>query len=193
MLKPEDQFYIDKVLAGDSSAFAVLVDRHKLNVFNICMKILRNREEAEEVAQDIFLKVFEKLDTFKQEAKFSTWLFRIAYNMSISQQRKHKVKPLGVEDHFIELSNEDELIDKLNLETIEERERKLKMAIEKLEAEQQLLLQLYYDKDMSVMDVASITNLSQSNVKVKIHRARQRLFKLMEAAPIPQIKTEQYD
>jgi RNA polymerase sigma factor (sigma-70 family) len=180
MLKREDQFYIEKVLAGDSSAFAVLVERHKNNVFNICIKILRNKEEAEEVAQDTFLKVFEKLNTFKKEAKFSTWLFRIAYNMSISQQRKSKAKQLDIDDYFIETYSEDEMINILDLETIEERERKLKSAISNLDAEQELLLQLYYDKNMSVIDVAKITNLSESNVKVKIHRARQRLFKLMQ-------------
>tara|TARA_Y100000385_G_scaffold273218_1_gene314877 strand:+ start:228 stop:794 length:567 start_codon:yes stop_codon:yes gene_type:complete len=180
MLKQEDQFYIEKVLAGDSSAFAVLVERYKNNVFNICVKILRNKEEAEEAAQDTFLKVFEKLNTFKKEAKFSTWLFRIAYNMSISRQRKSKAKKLAIDDYFIDTHSEDELIVKLNLEFIEERERKLKSAISKLEGEQQLLLQLYYDKDMSVIDVAKITNLSESNVKVKIYRARQRLFKMMQ-------------
>lgn len=186
MLKREDQFYIEKVLAGESSAFAVLVERHKYNVFNICVKILRNKEEAEEVAQDTFLKVFEKLNTFKKEAKFSTWLFRIAYNTSISQQRKSKTKQLEIDDYFNETYSEDELIHKINLESIEEREMKLRSAISKLEAEQELLLQLYYDKDMSIIEVAEITNLSESNVKVKIHRARQTLLKLMQ--PKTQVK-----
>ncbi len=187
MLQPEDPFYIDKVLAGDSSAFAVLVERHKNNVFNICVKILRNKEEAEEVAQDTFLQVYEKLNSFKKEAKFSTWLFRIAFNKSISQQRKNKAKPLDMEAYFYETYTEDEWIDSLNLESTEERERKLKCTIAKLEPEQQLLLQLYYDKDMSVSEVAKIMNLTESNVKVKIHRARQRLFKLMQ--PITPSKT----
>jgi RNA polymerase sigma factor (sigma-70 family) len=180
MLKSEDQFYIDKVLAGDSSAFAVLVERHKNNVFNICIKILENREEAEEVAQDTFLKVFEKLNTFKKEAKFSTWLFRIAYNMSISQRRKTKVVQLEVDDYFMESYAEDDLVESLNIESIELREAELKSAIARLDNEQQLLLQLYYDKDLSIIEVAKITNLTESNVKVKIHRARKKLFKLME-------------
>jgi RNA polymerase sigma-70 factor (ECF subfamily) len=187
MLKREDQFFIKKVLAGDSSAFAVLVDRHKNDVFNICVKILRNKEEAEEVAQDTFLKVFDKLNTFKKESKFSTWLYRIAFNTSISQLRKSKSKQLDTVDYFIEIHSEEELIDKLNLENIEERERKLKFAISALNSEQQLLLQLYYEKDISVIEVAKITNLSESNVKVKIHRARQKLFQLMQ--PSTQGKT----
>ena len=189
MIIPEDQFYIDKVLAGDSSAFAVLVERHKNNVFNICIKILRNREEAEEAAQDTFLKVFEKLTTFKNEAKFSTWLFRVAYNMSISQQRKSRVKQFDIDDYIIETYTEDELIETLNKESTHEREKRLKYAIAKLESKEQILLQLYYDKDMSVIDIAKITNLSESNVKVKLHRARQKLYKLMQTTPITQAKT----
>lgn len=181
MLKQEDQFYIDKVLAGDSSAFAVLVERHKNVVYNICLKILGTREEAEEIAQDTFLKAYEKLATFKREAKFTTWIFRIAYNKSISQQRKRKSKKQHFENYYIEASSEDERINKLSLESQEERERKLKKAISKLESDYQLLLDLFYDKDMSIKEVSKITNLSESNVKVKIHRARLRLFKLMDS------------
>lgn len=180
MLEPEDYFYIDKVLAGDTPAFAILIERHKKNVFNICMKIVGNREQAEEIAQDTFLKVYEKLDSFKQEAKFSTWLFRIAYNMSISHQRKKKIKHVNVDSHNFESYSEDESIESLYLESLEQREVRLKAAILKLENQQQLLLQLYYDKEMSVAEIARITELSESNVKVKIHRARQRLFKLMQ-------------
>jgi len=182
MLKPKDEFYIEKVLAGDSSAFAELVNRHKFNVFNICIKILRNKEEAEEVAQDTFLKVYEKLNTFKMEAKFSTWLFRIAYNLSISQLRKSKAKQIDVDDYIHEAVAEDEMLETLNQETTAEREMILKSAIEKLDNIQQLLLQLFYEKEMSIHEVAKITNLSESNVKVKIHRARQTLFKIMQTS-----------
>jgi len=193
MLNPSDQICVDKVLAGDSSAFAVLVERHKNNVFNICVKILGSREEAEEVAQDTFLKVYEKLDTFKKESKFSTWLFRIAYNMSISQQRKTKHNHSEIDDYQLENFTEDDLVDQLHLELKEEREKRLKSAIQKLDGEQQLLLQLYYDKEMSVVQVAEITELSESNVKVKIHRTRQRLFKLMQTTANTTVKNAQYD
>ncbi len=189
MQQPDDQFYIDKVLAGDSSAFAVLVERHKNNVFNICLKILSKREEAEEVAQDTFLKVYEKLDSFKQEAKFSTWLYRIAYNTSISHQRKAKPKPMEIRDYILDSYTEDDLIEKLETEPKEGREKQLKFALAKLEPEQHLLLQLYYDKDMPVSEVAQITNLSESNVKVKIYRARQKLFTLMKTALASSAKT----
>jgi RNA polymerase sigma factor (sigma-70 family) len=117
------------------------------------------------------------------EAKFSSWLFRIAYNMSISQQRKSKVKNLYLDDYTIETYSEDELIETLNQESVEEREKKLKSAIGKLVPEQQLLLELFYDKEMSIIDVAKITDLSESNVKVKIHRARKKLFNLIQISP----------
>ena len=140
MVVPKDQVYIDKVLAGDTSAFAVLVDRHKNVVFSICVRILGNKEEAEEVAQDTFLKAYEKLATFRKEANFSSWLFRIAYNMSISQQRKSKVKKVNLDEYLLDSNTENEIIDELYLESMEEREKKLKAAIQKLESQQQLLL-----------------------------------------------------
>ena len=191
MSDKEDHYYIEKVLAGESSAFAVLVDRHKNNVFNICVKITNSKEEAEEAAQDTFLKVFDKLKTFKQEAKFSTWLYRIAYNTSISKQRKNTWTKQKTDDYDINEHTESELIDALYEESIEERELKLRSAIGKLAPDEQLLLQLYYDKDMSTEEIATITELTKSNVKVKIHRARKQLFNLLQ--PIPPVKSTSYE
>ena len=165
---------------GDSSAFTILVNRHKVNTYNIALKILQNKEEAEEAAQDTFIKAFEKIRTFKGDAKFSTWLYRIAYNTAISYHRKKKNNAIPMEEPFIANHTEDEIIEAIYSEPIEEREAKLKYAIQQLEGQEQLLLELYYDKEMSTTEVATITELTQSNVKVKLHRARQRLFQIMQ-------------
>lgn len=186
MQQQEDQYFIDKVLAGESSAFAVLVDRHKNNVFNICIKILQNREDAEEVAQDVFIKLFDKLKTFRSDAKLSTWIFRIAYNMSISRQRKRKRHHVEIDERAMADADEEESLNRLHLESVVERERKLKTAIEKLDGPHQLVLQLFYEKEMSIIDIAKVTGISESNVRVKMHRARKRLFTLMDDATIHQ-------
>ena len=73
----QDQYYIDAAIKGDTRAFSILVDRYKHMVFTLAMKVLRNREEAEEVSQDVFVKVHQALSTFKGDAKFSTWLYKI--------------------------------------------------------------------------------------------------------------------
>lgn len=184
MPQEEDQYFIEKVLAGESSAFAVLVDRHKSNVFNICIKILQNREDAEEVAQDVFSKVFEKLKTFRKDAKFSTWIFRIAYNMSISRQRKRKRHHMEIDEPALAGADEEDTINRLHIESVVEREKKLKTAIEKLDGPNQLVLQLFYEKEMSIIEITKVTNISESNVRVKMHRARKRLFILIDEATV---------
>ena len=90
-----DNYYIDRVLSGDVSAYALLVSKHKNLVFSIVLKILNNREDAEEIAQDVFLKAYQSLKKFEQKSKFSTWLYRIAYNSAISRTRKKKFEFVG--------------------------------------------------------------------------------------------------
>jgi RNA polymerase sigma-70 factor (ECF subfamily) len=79
------------VLKGEQSAYTFLVEKHKNLVFSIVLKVLSSREDAEEVAQDVFLKAYQSLGSFEMKSKFSTWLYRIAYNAAISKTRKKKV------------------------------------------------------------------------------------------------------
>ena len=85
-----DQIYIDKVLQGDTNAFAYLINKYKDMAYTIAIKIVKSHEDAEEVAQDSFLKAYEKLDSFKGNSKFSTWLYTIVYRNSITKIRKKK-------------------------------------------------------------------------------------------------------
>ena len=77
-----DEYYIDLIINGDTNAFEVLVDRYKDMVFTLTLRILKNREEAEEAAQDTFMKTYKSLSRFKGDSKFSTWIYKIAYNTS---------------------------------------------------------------------------------------------------------------
>ena len=79
----KDQLIIDQILGGDKQLFSVLVDRYKNLVFTLCLRLLKNREEAEELAQDSFVKIYKSLSKFKGEAKFSTWIYRVTYNLSL--------------------------------------------------------------------------------------------------------------
>ena len=90
MANIDDQQYIDRVINGDTSAFAVLADQYKVMVFSLALKMLKNREEAEEVTQDSFLKVYKSLAKYKGESKFSTWLYTITYNTCLDRIRKNK-------------------------------------------------------------------------------------------------------
>ena len=85
-----DQYYIDQIIAGNTNVFSVLVDRYKDLVFTLTLRMLKNREEAEEVAQDTFVKAYTSLDRFKGDSKFSTWIYKIAYHASLDRIKKNK-------------------------------------------------------------------------------------------------------
>ena len=83
-----DQVYIEAILNGDANAFAVLVDRYKDLVFTLALRMMKHREEAEEAAQDTFIKAFKSLNKFKGDSKFSTWIYRVAYNTCLDRLKK---------------------------------------------------------------------------------------------------------
>lgn len=83
-----DQHYINLIIDGDTNAFAVLVNRYKDLVFTLALRMLKNREEAEEVSQDAFIKAYKSLNKFKGDSKFSTWIYKITYNTSLDRIKK---------------------------------------------------------------------------------------------------------
>ena len=90
MKTDQDQHYIEKVKNGDTKAFAFLVNQYKNMVYTLAFRMLKNKEEAEEISQDVFLKVYNRLSTFNGNSKFSSWLYRITYNKSLDYIKKHK-------------------------------------------------------------------------------------------------------
>ena len=172
----QDNPIVERIRQGDVQAYALLVDRYKDKVFSLVLGIVRSRELAEEVAQDVFVKAFQSLSSFREEASFSTWLYRIAYNGSVSETRKRKINHIALEEDYHQaygLAHDDH-------EEKEERHRQLGKAISKLSPEEQLLVQLYYREEKSVEDVSLCLNNSISNVKVKLFRLRNKLRILME-------------
>jgi RNA polymerase sigma factor (sigma-70 family) len=167
---------IDKIRRGDVNAFRYIVDKYKSFVFNISLKILKNREEAEESAQDSFMKAFKSISEFRSESKFSTWLYRIAFNNSIARTRKKVFTTESIEIDS-NLGNVSEITGALDSLKQNERTEFVKKAMEMLNEEDSILINLYYWQENSMWEVASITGLEENLVKVKIHRARQKLYK----------------
>ena len=176
----EDEFYIDQVDGGNNNAFAGLVDKHKEMVFTIVVKILRNREDAEEVAQDTFMKAFNALSSFKREAKFSTWLYRIAYNAAISRGRKKRHEFSAIDEEMIDNYTTDTISKSVNELDTEEQIETINILMEKLPEEESLLLTLFYKKEKPVEEISEITGYSQSNVKVKLYRIRKKIYTGLE-------------
>ena len=90
MTTNNDQYYINQLLIGDTKAMTVLVDRYKDLIYTLALRMLKNREEAEEVSQDTFIKMYKSLAKFKGDSKFSTWLYKVAYNNCLDRIKKNK-------------------------------------------------------------------------------------------------------
>ena len=171
-----DNYYIEKVLNNDVSAYSSLIDKHKEMVYTIAFRILRNREDAEETAQDTFMKAYQSLDKFRQESKFSTWLYRIVYNTAISKTRKKKIQTIDLDDKMEKNFSEDEIRDDVNKLDFDEQKILINKVIGKLSEEDSMLITLYYFEENTTEEIAEITGLSQSNVKVRLHRVRKRMY-----------------
>jgi len=177
----DDSHYIGRVLGGEPAAYAALVDRHKNMAYNIALKIVRNPEDAEEITQDSFVKAYRSLGSFKGSSKFSTWLYRIVYNTSVSHIRKNRREVvMDSSDPFI--LKHPEMIEEAHPEDGESMEGALRKVLDKLPAEEQTIINLFYYEQMSIEDVAMVMNLSASNVKVRLFRLRKRLYGLVMEA-----------
>lgn len=177
----DDNYYIDKVINGDSTAYAALVAKHKNLVFSIALKVLNSREDAEEIAQDAFVKAFHSLKSFEKKSKFSTWLYRIVYNAAVSRTRKKVLDTTPMDNYVIYNYSEESM--RPGVDEVDENEQQvlLNKAMKNLSDEDNLLVTLFYHAGNSIEDISSITGLSASNVKVRLHRIRKKLYDDMNA------------
>ncbi len=179
MVNETDNYLVDEVMAGRASAFAVLVERYKDMVFTLSVSLLRDRQEAEEVAQDTFVKAYKALSKFQNKSKFSTWIYRIVYNESISRLRRKKTNLISVEDlSYGELPDSFEEMEPEWVQK-EERKRKLFEAISFLKEEEKAIIMLYYFENCRIDEISDITSLSNENVKTKLFRARKKLYSIL--------------
>ena len=182
MTYKSDSYYIGKVLEGDLAGFGQLVDKHRNRVFNLAFRICGNREDAEEIAQDSFLKIYHSIGTFRNHAAFSTWLYRIVYNTSISFLRSNKNPMLPLEDSAEGKAGIAELIETDEEENAESRKAILNFALQKLSADERGIISLHYYEEMSIEEISNVTGMSKSNVKIKLFRSRKKLLEMIEFA-----------
>ena len=187
MATADDQHYINLVLKGDTNAFAVLVDRYKDMVFTLSLKMLKEREEAEEVSQDTFLKIYKSLSKFNGESKFSTWIYKVAFNTCLDRLKKNKrLQPVAALDEF----TERRAISLINvLDSIEDKERKqvIQDCLHWLPGEDSFLLTLFYFEEQSLEEIARIIGITPNNVKIRLYRSRKKLAALLKERLEPEI------
>ncbi|MBT8281312.1 MAG: RNA polymerase sigma factor [Muriicola sp.] len=179
MLIPEEKELISRSLSGDQKAYGVLVDRYKYLVFTLACRMLKNREDAEEVAQDTFVKAYKSLKTFKGDAKFSSWLYRIAYRKCLDRLKKEKRRPgagsLEV-DGVKDLKASGGVLEHIESD---ERSELLKAAIDRLSEIDAALVTLYYYEQLTVREISGILDMSQNVIKVRLFRSRKQLEQLL--------------
>ncbi|RZK16569.1 MAG: sigma-70 family RNA polymerase sigma factor [Pedobacter sp.] len=174
--KLTDLMLIQNVLNGDSAQYALLVKRHQRFVFTLALRFAKNREDAEEIAQDCFIKAYKALGTFKQTAKFSTWLYTITYTTAMTFLRKKRLNTSSINDEetFIQLENHTS---SFNADGYERRDshRYLNQAIQLLMPDDAIIITMFYQGEQSLEEIGKMLNVEPNTIKVKLHRARHRL------------------
>lgn len=168
--------YIRQILNGNTGLFSYFVNGYSRSVYSMIVKIVKSAEDAEELTQDVFMKVFNKMESFKGDSRFSTWIYRISYNTAISAVRKKKTDyPMFDESVLKNLADED--VDSLlNREEDETVLKKLESSLALLPPDEGLLINFYYKDELPVKEIAEILGLTEANVKIKLHRARKKLY-----------------
>lgn len=176
MAYKDDSLYLVQIRNGNTNAYAMLINKHKTMAFNVALRITRNREDAEEVIQDAFLKVYYSLKDFEGKSKFSTWLYKIVYNQAISKIRKKSIAQSDINEEIINNFTVGNISRDLNYLASEDQTKYINLALSKLPEEDSAIVTLFYLNESSIEEVSEITGLSESNVKVKLHRSRKKMY-----------------
>jgi RNA polymerase sigma-70 factor (ECF subfamily) len=172
-----DEQIIDRLKAGETTRyFEVLYKRYRSKVVDKCVGLVKDRKLANELAEDIFSKVYEKLPSFKQKSSFSTWLYSITYNHCIDYLRVKKklhYPSWNKEQEMLNIPEEEETLSDINYE-------KLLPVLDQLHAEEKALLFMKYQDDLSLRDISKALRISENAAKMRLKRARTRIVYLYE-------------
>ena len=173
-------------LKGDQQAFAELVDLYQDKLYHMAYRMLSNRQEAEDVVQDAFLRVYKNLDRFDETLKFSTWIYRIATNLCIDRLRKRKpTYSLDAEsqdyeglDGYSMIPSDDKTPESELI--LSDTQRIIHQAMESLPPKYKSVMMLRYIQDLSLQEVGDILDMPVTTIKTRVHRGREFLRKKLE-------------
>lgn len=180
MTNLSDIEYIHRIRQGDTNSFVFLVRRYQRMIFSLVVKMVEDRAEAEDITQEIFIKVYQSLSKFREDSKFSTWIYRVACNYCFSHLRKNREKPLSLDEEVGTAANHSDFKEQLENAEKEEKIRCLDEVLAKLPSEELWIVTLYYKENIPVHEISQITGIGESNVKVKLFRARKWMKVEME-------------
>jgi RNA polymerase sigma-70 factor (ECF subfamily) len=175
----KETYYIQRVKGGDKEAFAWLVDSYRDMIYTVCLRMLGSEADAEETTQDVFVKAYRSLHSFQGKSKFSTWIYRIAYNQCISVIRK-KVRMIDLVGEVPEGEVNEGDLNGLDNISAQERSRYLQLALEALGETDSVVVTLFYYEELSLEEIAEVTGLSSSNIRIKLHRSRKKMYQVLK-------------
>ena len=183
----KDILLVNRILRGETPAYRELVNRHKDYAFTIAYRILNNREDAEEAAQDAFVRAFNALPNFNRESKFTTWFYRIIINAALTIQQKKKIATENIDNahseaHILSMRTPAEMGGD-STENLKRKEQRfyIHQALKQLMPDDVTMITLFYLKEQSLDEIAEIVGIEANTVKVKLHRARKRLAEVMQS------------
>lgn len=172
-----DKLYIDKVLAGDRHAFRYFLDTYKDMAFSVALSLVKQEPLAEEVAQEAFVQAYLSLATFKQQSKFSTWLYRIVVRCGYKVLQKNKIEQvelnLDVHDAYLDTNVFDKLL-------AEEQKQLINEALLRIAPQESLALRLFYLEELTLHEIVEISGWTIANTKVILFRARKRMYQELQ-------------
>jgi RNA polymerase sigma factor (sigma-70 family) len=179
MVDKTDQQIINDILEGKTSAYQFLVSRYRNMVFTLVYHILLNREDAEEIAQDVFVKAYKSLIDFKGESAFSTWLYRIAVNTALNKKKIKIYSVSPIEEH-IENEQYNDIDILLGRYETNDRKKFVQLAMQHLKDDERICLNLYYLSEFKINEIHELTGFSPANIKVLLYRGRKNLYRQLE-------------
>lgn len=178
---PGDNEIINRVLQGEQAQYAELVKRYQSFVFTIALRYTPNREDAEEIAQDVFVKAYRSLADFRGESKFSTWLYTIVTTTCITFLRKKRLPVHSLDnEHIFEVADNQNSAFRANQVEQKSKVQVINEAIKLLSVDDARIITLFYQAEQSLEEIGRIIGVDPNTAKVKLHRARQRLKEKME-------------
>jgi RNA polymerase sigma factor (sigma-70 family) len=176
-----DNEVISRVLQGEQSAYAELVNKYQAYVFTLTLRMIKSREDAEEVAQDVFVKAYRYLADFRGESKFSTWLYTIVNTTCITFLRKKKLEIHSLDNERVfEIADSKDSGFRANMIEQKSKVEMVNEAISMLSPDDAGIITLFYKAEQNLEEIARILHLETNTVKVRLHRARGRLKEKME-------------
>ncbi|MBN1446686.1 MAG: sigma-70 family RNA polymerase sigma factor [Bacteroidetes bacterium] len=172
-MEQSDNDIIQEILRGGHHGYAILLQRYRARVLSLTLRMIGHRADAEEAAQDAFIRAFRALRGFEQRARFSTWLYRIAYNTAVTYRQRQRMVTLPLDEEHDD-TDAARIPPDRNLE-YEELRKQVQKALDHLRPEYATLVTLFYLQDQSYDEIATITGLPLGTVKNRLHRARMEL------------------